>query len=331
MNESVMPSETSRQLRKRLSAPFPVSGVNAIEWKPQSVLNNRALAIAYIDARAVMKRLDDVLGVDGWEDSYEVLADGCVVCTLKCLLDVRWVTKQDVGGESDQKDEADRRKASFSDAFKRAAVKFGVGRYLYSLPVQWVPYDVHKRCFTEAPRLPTWAIPKKEQVEAPAPAPEPQPQPRNGTHTLDGKKLMERILAREALLVGTGRCQSGELVDQVVKNIAKRFGSPVPPWEQWSQSVRQCAIDAVAAFEALHPATPVLENGTEASGSERISEKQIAELTALLERKGRTWAVIAPAAGLVPDTRMNEISTDDFDRIVAKLNQEFDRPAAARK
>src|SRR5215469_8908653 len=107
MNESVMPSETSRQLRKRLSAPFPVSGVNAIEWKPQSVLNNRALAIAYIDARAVMKRLDDVLGVDGWEDSYEVLADGCVVCTLKCLLDVRWVTKQDVGGESDQKDEAD--------------------------------------------------------------------------------------------------------------------------------------------------------------------------------------------------------------------------------
>src|SRR5215471_13734822 len=105
MNETpqAAPVDEARKIRKRLSDYFPI---NAVEWKPQSVQGNRALAIAYIDARAVMKRLDDVLGVDGWEGSFEVLADGCVVCTLRCRILGQWITKQDVGGESDQKDES---------------------------------------------------------------------------------------------------------------------------------------------------------------------------------------------------------------------------------
>jgi hypothetical protein len=42
----------------------------------------RALAICYSDARAVIDRLDDVLGIDGWQDAYEILPDGSTVCTL---------------------------------------------------------------------------------------------------------------------------------------------------------------------------------------------------------------------------------------------------------
>src|SRR5262245_45685583 len=103
----------------------------AVEWKAQVVAGARALAVPYVDARAVMDRLDLVLGPAGWSDAYEVLADGnCVVCTLALRLGDRWVSKADVGGPSDQADAGDRRKASFSDALKRAAVKWGIGRYL---------------------------------------------------------------------------------------------------------------------------------------------------------------------------------------------------------
>ncbi len=63
------------------------------------------------------------------------------VVEVKCRLTVLEVTKEDVG-------EGDSLKAAFSDALKRAAVKFGVGRYLYRLEKQWVDYDPEKGRFT---------------------------------------------------------------------------------------------------------------------------------------------------------------------------------------
>jgi hypothetical protein len=42
---------------------------------------------------------------------------------------------------------------------KRAAVKFGIGRYLYRLPAQWQDYDPQRRQFVKTPSLPPWAIP----------------------------------------------------------------------------------------------------------------------------------------------------------------------------
>ena len=73
------------------------------------------------------------------------------------LIGDEWVTKMDVGGPSEQPDGGDRMKAAFSDALKRAAVKFGVGRYLYRLPSQWVDYDAHRKQFVRTPTLPAFA------------------------------------------------------------------------------------------------------------------------------------------------------------------------------
>jgi hypothetical protein len=140
----------------RLRQPFdPLE----VKWKAQAVKNNRALAVAYIDARVVMDRLDDVLGVGGWSDVYEVLPGGSVVCRLTAVIDGREVTKTDVGSPSEQPDEGDKMKAAFSDALKRAAVKLSVGRYLYRLPHQWVDYDPVKKQFARTPDLPSWAFP----------------------------------------------------------------------------------------------------------------------------------------------------------------------------
>lgn len=131
-----------------------------IRWKPQKVSGNRCMAIAYINARAVMDRLDEVVGNCNWEDKYEPLPDGSVVCSLRIRTDYGQTVKCDVGSPGEQPDEGDRMKAAFSDALKRAAVKFGIGRYLYHLPRVWADYDSQKKQMKEIPSLPLWALPR---------------------------------------------------------------------------------------------------------------------------------------------------------------------------
>src|SRR5262245_34067196 len=146
-----MSEMTRQQIEAALAAPFDQAEV---KWKPKVIQGNRALALCYVDARVIQDRLDEVLGVTGWQDDYEFQPDGSVLCRLKLRIGGEWLTKVDVGGESEQPDGGDRKKAAVSDALKRAAVKWGVGRYLYRIPGQWVDYDPHKRQFLKTPTLP---------------------------------------------------------------------------------------------------------------------------------------------------------------------------------
>ena len=85
----------------------------------------------YITSRTVMNRLDDVLGPENWSDRFEARANS-VTCWITIRLpDGTTLTKCDSGGYRDMKDEGDAEKSGFSQAFKRAAVKFGIGRHLY--------------------------------------------------------------------------------------------------------------------------------------------------------------------------------------------------------
>ncbi len=146
----------TKQLSLALTAPFPA---DCIHWKPLSIKGNRALAVAFLDARAVMQRLDSVFGVGGWRDSYVVADGGSVICTLSVKVDGEWVCKTDVGSPSEQPDDGDKLKAAFSDSLKRAAIKLGIGRFLYRLPRQWVDFDPQTRQFVQTPKLPAWALP----------------------------------------------------------------------------------------------------------------------------------------------------------------------------
>lgn len=146
-------------LFEQLTEPFSTT---EIKWKPQVMRGNRALAVAYVDARAVEDRLDHVFGVDGWQDAYHLLPNASVVCKLRVKIGNEWIEKSDVGGQSDQPDESDRTKSAFSDALKRAAVKLGIGRYLYRLPQQWVNFDPNTRQILQTPQLPEWAQAKEK-------------------------------------------------------------------------------------------------------------------------------------------------------------------------
>ena len=153
----------TKDLLKRLAEPFPA---RVIQWKPQATTKagDKALAVAYIDARDVMRRLDDVIGGE-WGFDWEPVGDA-----VRGELTVCGVRRCDVGEEGDGP-MGKTLKAAVSDALKRCAVHFGIGRYLYYLDGAWVKYDSQSKRLIETPSLPKWALPgEAEKVPDDAPA-----------------------------------------------------------------------------------------------------------------------------------------------------------------
>ena len=154
-----MSNEISKAVWDALAEPFPAS---QIKWLPKIVkkkngdkyINNGqqvAGCMAHIDARSVMDRLDSVVGAGGWSDNTVLTTAGNNVMAV-CHLTIGGVTKSDTGPTMNANDE-NAAKEAVSGALKRAAVKFGIGRHLYDLEVQWLPFDGYK--ITEKPvRLP---------------------------------------------------------------------------------------------------------------------------------------------------------------------------------
>ncbi len=209
-----------------LSAPFSDSEV---KFKPQAVRGNRALALAYVDVRAIMDRLDSVVGVENWQDHYELLPDNSVMCRLRVRLGDRWITKTDVGSPSEQPDGGDRLKAAFSDALKRTAVKFGIGRYLYRLPQQWADYDSSKKQFSSPPRLPDWAKAPSGLEAAP---PVSSPVKTTGLPA-NGGELHRRLRKADSELAAKGLCPIGSLLAHVTQaGIKAGFGADLNVWPE---------------------------------------------------------------------------------------------------
>src|SRR4051794_6993866 len=113
----------------------------------------------YITARTAMNRLDNVLGPENWWDDY-VPGEDSVLCRLSIRLpDGQVLTKADAGGYAGMADSGDDDKSGYSDAFKRAAVKFGVARYLYR---DGVPTFVQERTPAAEP------VPSQAPAQTPA-------------------------------------------------------------------------------------------------------------------------------------------------------------------
>ena len=118
----------------------------------------KGIALFYFDSREVQKRLDDICGIDGWQSKFYPTDKG-VICELSIRMpDGTWITKSDGGVYTEKVTPF---KGGCSDAFKRAAVQFGVGRYLYYIPNQWYPLNEYKTFETE-PQLPKWALPNSD-------------------------------------------------------------------------------------------------------------------------------------------------------------------------
>ena len=182
-----------------LKKPFPPE---RISWRVGSTTKDKSkgMALAYIDARDVQDRLDEVCGVDGWQCRYVPMHDKKTVCEIGVKVGwkigntlspttmqnvVEWIWKSDGAGDSDIEAE----KGALSDAFKRAAVRWGVGRYLYDLESPWVALEPagnsfkiaaheYKRLEALLSKTPTPATDRMNaMVNNPAPTPSPTMSP----------------------------------------------------------------------------------------------------------------------------------------------------------
>lgn len=147
---------TLNMISKDLTKPWSKSEV---KWRVGSLTKDKkkALPLAYVDARTVMQRLDDVLGAENWQDRYEFHGDR-VICYLSIKVD-EWITKADGAGDTNVEGE----KGGISDAFKRAAVKWGMGRELYDIKCRYMPVDEYKNLVGD----PWQYVIHKDKVEEP--------------------------------------------------------------------------------------------------------------------------------------------------------------------
>ena len=109
-----------------------------IEARVQSVTQKGAILLLYKDSRTDMNILDETVGQMNWTRTHQVI-DGRLYCTVSIYDETKsqWISKQDVGTESNTEKE----KGQASDSFKRACFNWGIGRELYSSPFIWVPAE----------------------------------------------------------------------------------------------------------------------------------------------------------------------------------------------
>lgn len=109
------------------------------EFPPEDIKQREGaggLMFDYIDSRAVQDRLDAVVGPQHWSDAYTLILPESLA--VECTLTIHGISKSDVGYPNSAADagnpKAEPLKASYSDALKRSAVQWGIGRFLYSRP-----------------------------------------------------------------------------------------------------------------------------------------------------------------------------------------------------
>jgi len=112
------------------------------KWRVQSSNQWGASCVAYIDARDVQDILDDVCGAENWQVLYEE-HKGNLFSKIGIFVNSEWVWKSDCGTESN----VEKQKGEASDSFKRAAVMWGVGRFLYSKKIIKLPVKEEKGKF----------------------------------------------------------------------------------------------------------------------------------------------------------------------------------------
>lgn len=161
-------------IQEQLQRPFEARD---IEWRigRSGCKGDRfwAMALAYLTNRAIMNRLDEVVGPEGWKNEFREFKVGesaGVLCGLSMKIDGEWITKWDGAGSTD----FEPFKGGLSDSQKRAAVQFGIGRYLYNLDETFVECSASKgqgnwnyaktkegqAFYWKTPELPSWALPK---------------------------------------------------------------------------------------------------------------------------------------------------------------------------
>lgn len=178
-----------------LKYPFPPGD---LEWRVQQggLSNGKpwALIVCYINNRAIMDRLDETVGPENWANKFVPGPSGGVLCGIGIrLAEGEWIWKYD-GAENTDLEPV---KGGLSGSMKRAAVHWGIGRYLYGLEATFA--NIHDggqlrgsfkdkeksqrsgrneyfRFKYDPPALPDWALPEDYRITSPNSQPVSEPE-----------------------------------------------------------------------------------------------------------------------------------------------------------
>ena len=123
------------KMNEKKTLGFRPLKADEIDCRVGTVTDKGVSLLMYKDARVDMRLLDEVVGCTNWKREHELI-NGNLFCTVSIWDDAKgvWVSKQDVGVESNTEKE----KGQASDAFKRACFNWGIGRELYTCPFVWI-------------------------------------------------------------------------------------------------------------------------------------------------------------------------------------------------
>jgi hypothetical protein len=144
-----------------LSEPFAKEDV---AWRAGATSRDkkRAQALPYAEPRVYEDRLNDICPGD-WSVLFKPWGESRLICELTIF----GVTRSSTGEFDDGKKNAIAEgTVAEAQAFKRACSKFGLGRYLYEIPIQWASYDEDKNRLADVPQLPDKFLPKKPVVSS---------------------------------------------------------------------------------------------------------------------------------------------------------------------
>jgi hypothetical protein len=125
---------------------------NEVEWRIQSQTSTgKLIVVPYINNRCVMTRFDAAFGPENWTSEFREIANG-FLCRLTVTINDRTIYREDGASKTNIEPE----KGGISDAMKRAAVQFGLGRCLYDYPRVFI------EC--EGKFIPDWAYDKLDKL-----------------------------------------------------------------------------------------------------------------------------------------------------------------------
>lgn len=242
-----------KDLFRQLAEPFDVS---EIKWRVTHTNRDgtRGAVIAFADPRAYTDRLNQLFTPSGWTRNYDVttvsavsrvkrdkiIQTGKVLVT--CTLTIARLGCHSGSGE-EWADEDTAMTAAEAQAFKRAAMCFGLGRYLYKLVETWVPLDEYGKP-TSVPALPEWALPRGNHEASGT-----EPARGRGTQAAQRGPIDQQTTAR---IEGFRQALGDPIYGEILWRVARSRRANAIPNAQLQANVAEAMERASRGFRKAH-------------------------------------------------------------------------------
>lgn len=283
--------KTASQFFEKLKAPFDLT---QIYWRAglKAKDNSTAQALPHIDARVVQNRLDEVMGPTNWKNSFQEVFVGSQLFSVRCILMLRvdgeWIAKEDAAqlqqtGSDNYADKNSLIKGAYSDSLKRAAVQWGIGRYLYEYTPEHVALD-EKGALSYIPELPDhFLLPLDLEAKRQRMAQSPRVEQK-----IDAPKLsVAQSTEVKPVVVSEGQQVAPTTKPSKVSNATDSPSTTPQPSSRFTEE-QQNTINELTARLETHSLVAIRQYIVGPKGLKALGEEGQAHMLKLLEAKEKT-------------------------------------------